>query len=106
MSFSCCGASMFNEKLQQERKKNILITGIESHVCVLQTCLDLISRGYNTYLVIDAISSRNLLDHQAAIKRLNANGSILTTTETVTFELCRTAERKEFKSISKLIKNK
>ena len=104
MSFSCLNCEGLKQQLYRSNKKNIILVGIETHICVLQTCLDLLSNKFNTYLVLDAISSRKSIDHDTAIKRLESAGAFLTTAETTIFELCRTADRKEFKAISTIIK--
>ena len=104
MTFSCLKNAECLKEILSLNKRNIVISGIESHICVLQTCLDLISNRFNTYLVVDAIGSRNDLDHKIAVKRMQSAGAILTTTESAIFEWCKSAERKEFKPISKIIK--
>ena len=104
MSFSCLDCDELLRQICSSNKKNVVISGIESHVCVLQTCINLISRGYRTYVVTDAIGSRNVQDHKIALKRLESEGAILTTAESTIFEWCKTADRKEFKVISSIIK--
>tara|TARA_Y100001968_G_scaffold74550_3_gene65979 strand:+ start:2743 stop:3288 length:546 start_codon:yes stop_codon:yes gene_type:complete len=104
MSFSCSGNEELLEEIKSEKKKNIVIAGIESHVCVQQSCLDLIDQGYRTYVIADATNSRNPIDHEIALRRLESNGACITTAESAIFEWCKTADRKEFKAISKLIK--
>ena len=104
MNFSCCAALSLMEQLRSKNIRQVVVCGIETHVCVLQTCLDLLAEGFQVDLVIDAISSRKKLDHQTAIDRLQKAGVILTTTETVLFELLEKAGTPEFKKISQLIK--
>ena len=104
MDFSCIGCNDLLDHLKKREIKDILICGIESHVCVLQTVIDLINLDYQTFIAIDAISSRNSIDHETAIKRIQSSGGILSTTETAIFELCKTASSKHFKDLSKLIK--
>ena len=104
MTFSCCRSNKIKKKLRESCKRNILICGIETHVCVQQTCLDLLSIGFQPHLLIDAISSRKLIDHETSIRKLESCGILLTTTEAVIFEICETAERTEFKQISSIIK--
>ena len=105
MSFSCCECIEVKKALADKGKINIVICGIESHICILQTALDLLRSNYNVIVVIDAVASRNCIDHEISIQRLHSNGAVITTTEAVIFELCRTAKRPEFKEISTLIKN-
>ena len=104
MSFSCIECKGLIDGYISSSVDTILICGIETHVCVQQTALDLISEGFNVYIVIDAIGSRNILDHEIAIKRLAYAGAILSTTESAIFELCSTAQRPEFNKISSIIK--
>tara|TARA_Y100001968_G_scaffold323881_1_gene362273 strand:- start:163 stop:771 length:609 start_codon:yes stop_codon:yes gene_type:complete len=104
MSFSCMGCKDLTKKLKKYQIKNIIICGIEAHVCVLQTALDLIEQKYSVHIILDAISSRNSLDRDTAFQRLQAKGAILSTTETIIFEICKTSEREEFRQVSKIIK--
>lgn len=104
MNFSCCAASSLMERLRQKQVKQIVICGIESHVCVLQTALDLLAEGFQVHLVYDATSSRRKMDHQIAIDRMRQAGVIITTTESVLFELLVQAGTPEFKQISQLIR--
>ena len=83
---------------------NILICGFETHICVQQTALDLLNSDFNVFIPIDAVGSRVLIDHKTALKRLESAGAIISTTESVIFEWCKTADRQEFKLISQLIK--
>lgn len=102
--FSCCVVQPLMEQLRAKNIKQILICGIETHVCVLQTALDLLAEGFQVYLIGDAISSRKKMDHETAIDRMVQAGVILTTSETVLFELLEKAGTTEFKQISQLIK--
>ncbi|MFX4243335.1 isochorismatase family protein, partial [Aliarcobacter butzleri] len=85
-------------------KKNIIVAGIETHVCVLQTCIDLIENRFNVILVTNCSGSRAKLDHKMAIKRLIQVGVIPTTYESILFELTVDAKNPNFKAISNLIK--
>ena len=104
MGFSCCSCRELMIQIENSKKKIIVIVGIETHICIQQTCLDLISKGFEVYLILDGINSRKAIDHETAIKRIESKGAVVTTTEAVIFEWCRTADRKEFKSISSVIK--
>jgi nicotinamidase-related amidase len=84
----------------------IVVAGMETHVCVLQTVLNLLAYGYQTYVVVDAIAARGAIDHNVALERMANSGAILTTAESTIFEWCETAEAAEFKQISNLIKNR
>ena len=104
VNFSCCAALTLMEELKAEQVQQVVVCGIETHVCVLQTCLDLLAEGFQVHLIIDAISSRRKLDHEAAIDRMEQAGVILSTTESALFELLERAGTPEFKLISQLIK--
>ncbi len=84
--------------------KNLIITGIESHVCVLQTIISGIKNGFKIHLVIDAISSRKLSDKAVAVERAKQEGALLATTEMIIFQLLEKAGTPEFKQISKIVK--
>lgn len=104
MSFSCCAVKPLMEQLRSNNVQQIVVCGIETHVCVLQTALDLLSEGFQVHLVRDAVSSRKKLDHKTAINRMHRAGIIVTTTESVLFELLEKAGTPEFKQISQLVK--
>ena len=82
---------------------NLLLCGIESHVCVAQSALDLLAQGFNVFVCVDAIGARSAVDHRVAIRRLENSGVTLTTTEAALFEWCEKAGSKNFKQISKLV---
>ena len=103
-SASVCG-DIF-ERWKKDGRYRVLICGIETHVCVLQTALDLTAAGFETYVAVDAVGARYSVDHDTALRRMESAGVILSTTETAFFEWCRTAEAPEFKSISALAKEK
>lgn len=104
INFSCCASRPFMEQLRSKRIQQVVVCGIEAHVCVLQTCLDLLAEKFQVHLVTDAISSRKKLDHQTAIDRMKSAGVILTTMEMALFELLEQAGTSEFKQISQLVK--
>ncbi|HDP98280.1 MAG TPA: hydrolase [bacterium] len=104
MCFSCCGEPAFVSRLKNQPVKQLVICGIETHVCVQQTALDLMAAGYSVYLVADAVSSRKEIDHQTAIDRMQQQGIIVTTTESVLFELLVESKTPEFKQISQIVK--
>jgi nicotinamidase-related amidase len=104
LAFSCCDDQPFLAKLSALNKKFVVITGIESHVCVLQTTIDLLEHNFIPVIVEDCVSSRNLNDKQMAIDRMRRSGAIITTYESVLFELLRFSGTEEFKAISRLVK--
>ncbi len=103
-AFSCCGAEQFNIKLNDLKLQQVLLCGIETHVCIYQTAVDLLAKGFSVDVVADAVSSRTPENKQIAISRMAAEGINITCTETALFELLRTAEHPQFKQIAKLIK--
>jgi nicotinamidase-related amidase len=103
-TFSCCGDVDLLAKLRGAGKKHIIIIGIEAHICVLQTVVDLMALGFLPVVVTDAIGSRNRHDYQIALKRMEYEGAMLTTVESILFELCRAAGSEVFKTISRLVK--
>jgi nicotinamidase-related amidase len=104
MSFSCCGGEGFLETLERTGRKQVILTGMETHVCVLQTALELLSNGYVVHLVCDAVMSRRKENWKTALKTLSAAGAVLTSTEAVLFQLLRVAGTEEFKKLSKLVR--
>ncbi|MEK7431965.1 MAG: hydrolase [Cyanobacteriota bacterium] len=104
IDFSCCGSNDFLKKINTLKKKNILLFGIESHVCVLQTALDLKEHGFNVVIIEDCVSSRKINDKLIALKRFELENCIISTYESVLLELCRKSGNDVFKGISKIIK--
>lgn len=104
ITFSCAEDEAIYQKIADSNKHNIIICGIEAHVCVLQTVIDLIAKGYHVILVEDCIGSRKEKDRQVGIKRAIAEGAIPANYESILFELTRIAKTDVFKEISKLIK--
>lgn len=84
----------------------IVVAGMETHVCILQTVLDLLACGYQVYVVADAVASRREIDQRIALERMAGSGAVLTTAEGVLFEWAETAEAAEFKQLSSLVKGR
>ena len=103
-SFSCSECKSIKEIIRSESIKNVMLCGVESHICIQQSALELTRYDLNVFVSIDAIGSRKSLDHDIAIKRLISNGINVTSTESAIFEWCNTSDRREFKEISNLIK--
>jgi nicotinamidase-related amidase len=103
-AFSCWGEEAFRTKLQETGRREIILAGMETHVCVLQTVLDLLAAGRSVHLVADAVGSRNLRDYEVALRRMEQAGALPATTEMVLFQLLRDARAPEFKAVQKLIK--
>ena len=103
-SFSCWDEHNFREKLESLSRRHVVLLGIETHVCVYQTALDLIDNGYNVYLVADAVSSRTPENRQIGIDAMKNAGAHITSTEMVLFELLRTAADPKAKELFKIVK--
>jgi nicotinamidase-related amidase len=103
-SFSCCGDEQFNEKLKALARSQILLCGIEAHICIYQTAVNLLANDYEVTAVADAVSSRVLENKQIAISRMQAESVKIGSTEMALFELLRTAEHAKFRQIAKLVK--
>ncbi|UFS68844.1 hydrolase [Geomonas sp. RF6] len=104
MTFSCCGCETFPDELARLKRPQVIVTGMETHVCVLQTVLELLDDGYVVHVVTDAVLSRRKENWKTALKTLAAAGAVLTTTEAVLFQLLRTSGTDEFKKLSKLVR--
>jgi nicotinamidase-related amidase len=102
--FSCCGNEPFLGELKALNRTQVLITGLETHICVYQTVHDLLDMGYGVQVVADAVSSRAAVNKQLGLERMKEAGAMLTSTEMALFELLRVAEGSRFKAISKLVK--
>jgi nicotinamidase-related amidase len=103
-SFSCCGDAQFISKLKSINRPQILLTGIETHVCIYQTAVCLREKGFTVNVIADAVSSRTLDNKQIAISKMQAAGINIYSTEMALFELLKTADHPQFKQITKLVK--
>jgi nicotinamidase-related amidase len=104
LTFSCGGCGDLFADLSERGVFKILVVGIECHVCVQQTVLDLLGEAFQIYLAVDAVGSRCDIDYQTALKRMDSSGAYLTTTEAALFEWCDIAGTPEFKQISALVR--
>ena len=102
--FSCCRNRDFQLALDNLKRKQILICGIESHICVYQTTLALLSSGYEVQVVADVVSSRVVKNREIALTRVQSEGAKVTTSEMALYELLQTAESPQFKEMLKVIK--
>ena len=102
--FSACGLPAFARQLQQTRRRQILLAGIETHICVYQTARDLLAAGYHVETVTDAVSSRTAENRQVGLRRMAAAGAQLTSVEMCLFELLGAAGGPVFKEIAGLVK--
>ncbi|MGO9612051.1 MAG: hydrolase [Dissulfurispiraceae bacterium] len=104
LTFSSCEERKFSDALRQHDKKTVILTGMEAHICILQTCIGLLEKGYDVHLVCDAVCSRTENNWKMAMEFMRDAGAVITSTETVLFQLLKNAGTDEFKIISKRIK--
>jgi nicotinamidase-related amidase len=104
LSFSCCGEPHFMERLAALNRKQVLVLGIESHVCVYQTVADLLKAGYEVQVLADAVSSRTPENKAIGLERCKEFGASITSAETALFELLKKAEGDKFKQMLKVVK--
>lgn len=102
LTFSCGGCPEIFRDFHARGVCKILLAGIETHVCVEQTALDLLSNGWGVLVAVDAVGSRFEIDYRTALQRMDSAGATLTTVEAALFEWCRVAGTPEFKQISRL----
>jgi outer membrane protein len=101
--FSCTGAEQFLQKLEETGRKQVILVGIEAHVCVLQTAIHLIAEGYQVFVAADCICSRNRENYEASLKRMSQAGVVICNAESVLFEWIRDAKHDSFKELSQLV---
>jgi nicotinamidase-related amidase len=106
VAFSSCAVPSVVETFRRGARRKIVLCGIESHVCVLHTALDLLALDFLVYIAVDAVGSRYRLDHDTALRRLEQAGAILTTTETCLFEWVGGSDHAKFKAISALVQER
>ena len=104
VAFSCCGDEQFSIRLNELSRKQVLLCGIETHVCIYQTAADLLGKGFAVNVIADAVSSRTMENREIALNRMAVQGANISSTEMALFELLKTAEHPQFKQIAKLIK--
>ena len=104
VTFSACDNDETWNYLAQQNRISVLVFGVEAHVCVMQTVLDLLDNGMQPVVIADAIGSRSAYDRRQAIRRMRRAGAVITTTEAILFELCRSSKDPVFKAISQLVK--
>ena len=104
LAFSCCGSDEFARALKELRRQRVIVCGIEAHVCVQQTVIDLM-KDYFVYATADAICSRDRHDHKVAVERMRDCGAVITTVESAVFELLREAGTDQFKQVLPLFKS-
>jgi nicotinamidase-related amidase len=106
VAFSCCAVPQVVEGFRSGARPKVVLAGIEAHVCVMQTALDLLALDYCVYIPADAVASRYAIDHEFALRRLEQAGAILTTSEAAVFEWVGGAGHPQFKAISSLVQER
>jgi len=106
VAFSCCAIPSVIDGFHRAARPKVVLAGIETHVCVLQTALDLLAHDFRVYLPVDAVGSRYELDHEFALGRMEQAGAILTTVETCIFEWTGGADHPRFKEVSRLVQER
>ena len=106
LTFSSCGVPDLTESLHRKGRSRVLLVGIEAHVCILNTALDLLAEGFRVYLAVDAVGSRYAIDRDTALQRMQQAGAILTTAETAVFEWTGGAAHPQFKKLSALVQDR
>ena len=104
LTFSCCGNEAFVKQLKQSGRTQIIVCGMETHVCVLQTVIDLLGEGFDVHVVKDAVMSRSSDNRQTAMEAMMLAGAVPTCTEAVVFQLLKIAGSESFRKLSKLVK--
>ena len=104
LAFSACGATGFVPALDSKQVSDAVLCGIEAHVCVTQTCLDLLDKGFRVFVAADAVSSRTPENYRFGLERMSAAGAVIVSTEMVLFELLGQAGTAEFKQVLTLVK--
>lgn len=102
--FSCADAEGFAPVIDDARRRQVILAGMESHVCVLQTAMDLLAAGLHPFVVEDAVCSRKLENYENALQRLQAAGAVIATAESVVFEWLRDARHEHFKALSAMVR--
>ena len=102
--FSCAGAENFIDQLTQTGRKQVILAGIEAHVCILQTAFDLKNTGYDIFVAVDCVCSRNRENYENALYRMSRSGINMSSTESIIFEWLKDAKHDKFKDVSALIK--
>lgn len=102
--FSCCDEERFQQTLESSNRKQVLIAGIEAHICVYQTAMALLDSGYEVHVVVDCVASREVANKEVSLTKMSNAGVSLTTMEMALFELLKVGKGEKFKRISKIVK--
>jgi nicotinamidase-related amidase len=103
-TFSCAREPAVRSTLEAVGRRQVIVTGIETHVCVLQTAIDLGRAGYEVHVPHDAVNSRRVADREWALRRMQAAGAVITSTESALFELLERCDTEDFRTVAKMVK--
>jgi hypothetical protein len=106
VAFSCCAVPAVVDGFRRDARPKVLLAGIESHVCVLHTALDLLAANFRVFIAADAVASRYPVDHEFALRRLEHAGAVLTTAESAVFEWVGRSDAPRFKDVSRLVQER
>lgn len=104
VEFNCCAVEEFNDRINKTGIRDIVLTGVESHICVFQTCYTLLEKGFNLHVPVDAVDSRTDENLNIGIQLMKDAGAAITSTETIIFQILKKAGTDEFKEMLKLIR--
>ncbi len=104
MDFNCCAVDSFNQRLKSADLKNIILAGVEAHICVFQTCVSLLMKGYKVHVPQDAVDSRTEENWRVGIDLMKESGTVIASVETIVFQILKKAGTKEFKEMLRMIK--
>ena len=103
-AFSCCGSSYLNEQLRNRKVNQVMLCGIEAHICMSQSVHDLLALGYQVHVLEDCVSSRTPANHEVGLAKMRRSGALPSSSEMALFEMMRDARHEHFRAISKMIK--
>ena len=104
LHFNCCDVDAFNEHMASKGLKNIVMTGVESHICIFQTCVSILEKGHQVHVPQDAVDSRTDENWRVGLDLMKKAGALVTSTETIFYQILKEAGTKEFKKMLKIIK--
>ena len=104
LHFNCCDVDTFNTRLESEDLTNIILMGVETHICIFMTCISLLEKGYKIHVPQDAVDSRTDENWRVGLELMREAGAMITSTETIIYQILNKAGTKEFKEMLKKIK--
>ncbi len=104
MDFNCCNVDLFNTRIESTGVNSIIVVGVETHICIFQTCVSLLKRGYRVYVPQDAVDSRTRENWEVGLNLMRDSGAVIASTETVVYQILERVGTKEFKEMLKIIR--